>query len=85
MIARSLAAFWIAFAATCCSALAGERCEKKCFEAQTCPIVGSTCLKFNWCRDVCATEGTPGLGAEKAPSDKKDAPVGPLPGPKTEI
>ena len=34
-------------------AAAGEVCEKKCYKAQTCPVAGTKCLDFNWCRDEC--------------------------------
>jgi hypothetical protein len=66
---------------------AKEGCKKQCFEAETCPIVGSKCLKFEWCRDACNGEATGPQGNESSPRapDAEVPPAsapGPLPGPK---
>jgi hypothetical protein len=58
------------------SAQAKTVCEKQCFEAQTCPTVGTKCLKFNWCRDVCREED------REAPREEGEKPAPPLSGPQ---
>lgn len=85
MPAKALSTIALLLMTACTAARAEERCEKKCYEAETCPIVGTKCLKFTWCRDVCDGKGGSGAGGDSASPDKKPAPAGPLPGPKTEI
>lgn len=64
-------------------AKAADACEKKCYKAKTCAIVGPQCLEFDWCIDPCkGRSATP--GDEAAPS-KPDQGKDPLPGPNKEI
>ncbi len=83
--AAAVFATWLATALFVAPASAREVCEKKCYKAQTCPIVGSKCLDFDWCRDECREEGS----TEPRPEAEKPAkPMLPGPGdakPKTEI
>ena len=83
--AAAVFATWLAIALFVDPAAAREVCEKKCYKAQTCPIVGSKCLDFDWCRDECHEEGS------TVPRPEAEKPAKPmLPGPddakpKTEI
>ena len=64
---------------------AKQICEKKCFRAETCPIVGDKCLRFDWCRDECHEAGSNAPGQGGTAPDGAKPPSPPLPEPNLKI
>jgi hypothetical protein len=60
-------------------------CEKKCYKAETCPIIGDKCLSFDWCHDVCQEKSADKPSGADAERSKPATPKPPLPAPGTPI
>jgi hypothetical protein len=67
------------------TAQAEPACAKKCYKAETCPIIGDKCLSFDWCYDICESKNDPAAPESGSGSTKPAEPKAPLPTPDTQI
>jgi hypothetical protein len=67
------------------TAQAEPACAKKCYKAETCPIIGDKCLSFNWCYDLCVSKNHPAAPESGSGSTKPAEPKAPRPAPDTQI